>query len=42
MRTQTQLISDPQDLYRFLATPDIEVATLLLAGDSVLDCLAPF
>jgi len=35
MRTQTQLISDPQDLYRFLATPDIEVATLVFAGDSV-------
>jgi len=35
MRTQTQLISDPQDLYRFLATPDIEVASLLFAGDTV-------
>jgi len=35
MRTQTQLISDPQDLYRFLATPGIEVASLLFAGESV-------
>ena len=35
MRTQTKLISDPQDLYRFLATPGIEVASLLFAGDSV-------
>ena len=35
MRNQTQLISDPQDLYRFLATPGIEVASLLFAGDTV-------
>jgi len=35
MRTQTRLISDSQDLYRSLATPGIEVATLLFAGDSV-------
>ena len=35
MRTQTQLISDQQDLYRFLATPGIEVASLLFAGDTV-------
>ena len=35
MRTQTQFISDPQDLYRFLATPGIKVATLLFAGDSL-------
>jgi len=35
VRTQTQLISDPKDLYRFLATPDIEVANLVFAGDSV-------
>ena len=34
MRTQTLLISDPKDLYRFLATPGIEVAKLLFAGDS--------
>ena len=34
MRTQTHLISDLQDLYRFLATPGTEVATLLFAGNS--------
>jgi quinolinate synthase len=34
-RAQTQIISDPQELYRFLATPRIEVTTLLFAGDSV-------
>jgi hypothetical protein len=34
-RPQTQLISDPQELYRFLATPGIEVTTLLFAGYSV-------
>jgi hypothetical protein len=34
-RPQTQLISDPQELYRFLATTGIEVTTLLFAGDSV-------
>jgi len=39
MRTQTQLISNPQDFYRFLATPSIEVATLLFAGDSMC-CIA--
>ena len=35
MRTQTELISDPQDSYRFLATPGIEVASFLFAGDTV-------
>jgi hypothetical protein len=35
-KTQTKLISDPQELYRFLATPGIEVATLLIAGDDVV------
>ena len=35
MRTQPQLISEPQDLYRFLATPGTEVSSLLFAGDSV-------
>jgi len=34
-RTQTQFISDLQDLYRFPATPGIEVATLLFVGYSV-------
>ena len=31
----TQLICDRKDLYRFLATPGIEVATLVFAGNSV-------
>ena len=31
----TQLISDPQDLYRFLATSGIEVASLLFASNTV-------
>ena len=35
MRTQKQLISDPKELYRFLATPGIEVVSLLFAGDCV-------
>ena len=34
-KTQTLLISEPRELYRFLATPGIEVATLLFAGDSL-------
>jgi len=32
--TQTKLISDPHELYRFLATPGVEV-TNLFASDSV-------
>jgi len=35
-KTQTILISDSQELYRFLATPGIEVTNLLFAGDSVV------
>ena len=35
-KKQTILISDPQELYRFLATPMIEVTNLLYAGDSVV------
>jgi len=34
-KTRTLLISEPRELYRFLATPGIEVATLLFAGDSL-------
>ena len=34
-KTLTKLISDPQELYRFLVTPGIEVANLLFAGDAV-------
>ena len=33
--TRTKMISDPQELYRFLATPVIEVATLMFASDVV-------
>jgi len=32
-KTHTLLISEPQELYRFLETPGIEVTTLLFAGD---------
>jgi len=35
-KCQTKLISDPQEMYRFLATPGIEVTNLLFAGDSVV------
>jgi len=34
-KSQTLVISEPRELYRFLATPGIEVATLLFAGDSL-------
>jgi hypothetical protein len=30
------MISDPQDPYRFLATPGIEVAALVFASDDVV------
>ena len=32
-KTQTKLISDPQEQYRFLPTPGIQVTNLLIAGD---------
>jgi len=35
-KTQTILISDPQELYRFLATPGIEVTNLLFARDGMV------
>ena len=35
-KTQTILISDPQELYRFLAAPGIEVTKLLFARDEVV------
>ena len=35
-RTRTKLISDPQELYRFLSTPGIEVAALVFASDDVV------
>jgi len=35
IRNQTNLISNPQDLYRFLATPGVEVVNLIFASDCV-------
>ena len=35
-RTKTKMITDPQELYRFLVTPGIEVCTLLFASDDVV------
>ena len=36
------MISDPQDRYRFLATPGIEVAALMFASDEVVWALWPY
>jgi len=35
-RTQTKVISEPKDLYSFLATPGIEVTNLAFASDDVV------
>jgi hypothetical protein len=35
-RSQTKLISKPQELYRFLATPGIEVHNMLFTNDDVV------
>ena len=35
-RPQNKMIADPQELFRFLATPGIEVTNLLFAGDEVV------
>jgi len=35
-RTQTKLISEPAELYRFLVTPDVEVQNMLFANDDVV------
>ena len=35
-RTQTKFISEPKELYRFLATPGIEVTNLTFANDDVV------
>ena len=35
-RTRTKMISDPQELYRLLATPCIEVATVMFASDDIV------
>jgi hypothetical protein len=34
-RTQTKLISEPHELYRFLVTPGIEVLNMMFASDDV-------
>jgi hypothetical protein len=35
-RTQSRMISDPHELYRFLVTPGIEVTSLMFASDEVV------
>jgi hypothetical protein len=35
-RTQSGMISDPNELYRFLATPGIEVTSMMFASDEVV------
>ena len=35
-RTQTKLISEPGELYRFLVTPGVEVQNMLFASDDVV------
>ena len=35
-RTLTKMISNQQEIYRILATPGIEVATLLFASDDIV------
>jgi hypothetical protein len=35
-RTENKMVSDPQELYRFLVTQGIEVANLLFASDAVV------
>ena len=35
-RTQTLLISQPAELYRFLVTPSVEVQNMLFANDDVV------
>jgi len=41
-RTQTKLISQPAELYRFLVTPGVVVQNVLFANDDSLDILAVF
>jgi len=35
-QTQTNMISDPQEQFRFLVTPGVEVMNLMFASDSVV------
>ncbi|GFG36609.1 hypothetical protein Cfor_07198, partial [Coptotermes formosanus] len=32
-RTQTKMVADPHELYRFIATPGVEVTHLFFAND---------
>ena len=35
-RPKSKMITDPQEMYRFLATPGVEVTNLLFASDDVV------
>jgi hypothetical protein len=35
-RRRTKMTTDPQELYRFLATPGVEVAALVFASNEVV------
>ena len=35
-RTRTKIITEPHELYRFLATPGVEVTNLAFASDDVV------
>jgi hypothetical protein len=35
-RPKSRMIADPQERFRFLATPGVEVTNLVFAGDDVL------
>ena len=41
-RIKTKMISDPHELYRFLETPGIEVASLVFARDVIVWASWPF
>jgi hypothetical protein len=40
-RMKTKIITDPLELYSFLSTPGIEVATLVFANDTVVSASWP-
>ena len=35
-RTKSKTISDPHEIYKFVATPGIEVANMMFASDDVV------
>jgi hypothetical protein len=35
-RTRTKIVIEPHELYRFLATPGIEITNLVFASDDVV------